>query len=292
MNYPENDTLFRFLFEDVGVRGNLIHLDSSWRAILERHDYPESVIPHLGEMTAASVMLSSILKLDGSLIIQAQGPGPVTALVAQATNDRHFRALARWNHEPGEIESLADLTGNGHLALTIDPMEGERYQGVVELKGENLSDAIEGYFEQSEQLKTMIRLVADGDKAAGILIQVLPSEQGSEEDWRRISMLTETVTDDELLNIEPTELIHRLYHEEDVRLFEPEPVAFRCSCSHEKVAQSLKALGKSELDQIIEAEGAIETTCEFCNRTYRFDSVDVEQLFSDKPEISAPAASQ
>lgn len=292
MNNPENDSLFRFLFEDAGVRGNLVYLDAGWQAVLERHSYPTAVIPHLGEMSASSILLSAILKLEGSLILQAQGPGPVTALVAQATHDRHFRALARWHGEPEEETSLSILTGKGHLALTIDPAKGERYQGVVGLEGERLEQAIENYFDQSEQLPTMIRLAANSKKAVGLLIQVLPSEHGSEEDWNRISMLTGTLRRDELLNLPMDELLHRLYHEESVRLFEPEPVAFRCTCSHEKVADSLRALGREEVESILQSESAVETTCEFCNRTYRFDAVDIEHIFSNAPDLTAPKTAQ
>jgi len=135
MNNPENDSLHRFIFEDCGVRGNLVYLDASWKAVLERHQYPPSVIPHLGELSAGSLLLSAVLKLNGSLIIQAQGSGPVTTLVAQATHDRHFRSLARWRHAPENPAPLSELTGKGHLALTIDPVEGERYQGGSEPGG-------------------------------------------------------------------------------------------------------------------------------------------------------------
>ncbi len=292
MNYPENDSLFRFLFEGAGVRGSLVHLDASWRAVLENHDYPAAVIPHLGQMTAATVMLSAILKLEGSLIIQAQGPGPVTALVAQATHNRHFRSLARWSDQPDDRSTLSGLTGGGHLAITIEPSAGEPYQGVVGLDGDTLAEAVENYFDQSEQLQTLIRLAADSERAAGLLIQILPSEQGSDEDWRRIGMLTETVKEKELLELPPTELLRRLYHEENPRLFDPEPIAFRCTCSHEKVSNSLRALGKQELENIIATQGAVETTCEFCNRNYRFDAVDVEQLFTNGTDVIFPKSSQ
>ena len=293
MNPSGNDRLYRYLFEGIGVRGALVHLDAAWQAVLERHPYPAAVIPHLGEMSAAVLLLSATLKLKGALILQAQGPGPVTALIAQATHDRHFRSLARWSYEPEEEETLTEVTGDGHLVLTIDPIEGKRYQGVVGLEGERLQDAIEHYFEHSEQLPTMIRLAADTQRAVGLLIQILPSELRTEDDWARISLLTSSVRREELLGLSPKELLRRLYHEEDIRLFDPEPVAFRCTCSRERVGASLVALGQSELEIMLAATGNIETTCEFCNRMYKFDAVDVEQMFRlNKPSHAAPLSHQ
>ncbi|MBU0499186.1 MAG: Hsp33 family molecular chaperone HslO [Gammaproteobacteria bacterium] len=288
-----NDSLYRFVFDGLGVRGCLVHLDAGWTAVLERHDYPMALIPHLGELSAAAVLLSAILKLRGSLILQAQGPGPVTALIAQATHDRHFRSIARWSYEPGEDkEALTELTGEGHLALTIEPIGGERYQGVVGLEGERIQDAIEQYFEQSEQLPTLIRLAADSRRAVGLLIQILPSVRHEEEDWNRIGLLTGSVRREELLGLSPNELLHRLYHEEKIRLFDPEPVAFRCTCSREKVGEALRALGQAELQVMLGGEGLIETTCEFCNRKYSFDAVDIEQLLGPAPGHIAPNSTQ
>lgn len=287
MNNSENDSLFRFLFEECGVRGNLVYLDASWRAVLERHHYPSSVIPHLGELAAGSLLLSAILKLNGSLIVQAQGEGPVTTMVAQAGHDRYFRALARWHEAPEEPTPLSQLIGKGHLALTIDPVEGERYQGVVSLEGDRLEQSIESYFAQSEQLPTLLKLAADGNRAAGLMIQVLPSVKGGEEDWNRIRMLTDTLSREELLTLPMNELLHRLYHEETVRLFEPEPVAFRCHCSREKMASGLRSLGRAELEAILAEEEAVTTTCEFCNKSYKFDAVDVDMLFSGN-NVPAP----
>lgn len=286
---PDNDSLQRFVFEDLAVRGELVHLDATWQAILERHDYPQPVRDLLGQMMAAAALLSATLKFDGAMTMQIQGGGPITLMVVEITAERTLRGMAHWEGELSE-GSLESLVGAGRLLITIDPGEGrERYQGIVELAGSNLSEALDAYLAQSEQLDTRLWLAADDTSAGGLLIQRLPGEAIDEDKdaWRRISLLSETVRPDELLGLHAREIIHRLFHEEDVRVFETEPVCFRCSCSRERVANMLRTLGRDEVTDILDEQGAIEVTCEFCNQHYSFDAIDAEQLFTGElsPEI-------
>ncbi|MCG8427546.1 MAG: Hsp33 family molecular chaperone HslO [Chromatiales bacterium] len=283
------DQLYRFIFEDVGVRGELVQLDASWRAILERYDYPETVSRQLGQSIAASLLLSATIKFEGSLILQSQSEGPLTTLVAQATHQRTVRGLARWNAEVPDGR-LAEVFGPGKIVITIDNQSKERYQGIVGLNGENLSQALEGYFETSEQLASRFWLAASQERAAGLFIQELPNDDHDKEHWQRIEMLANTVTDNELLNLEPTELLHRLFHEEQVRLFDPEPVAFRCGCSSERIESTLKAMGQTEVSQILKEQGEIEANCEFCNKRYRYDQVDIERLFAQDIPLSGSSS--
>lgn len=277
-----SDTLQRFLFENAAIRGELVHLDATWQAALERRDYPESVRNLLGEMMVASVLLSATLKFDGTLTMQVQGNGPINFMVVEVTSNRTLRGLAHWKGEVPDAD-LAAQFGDGHLAITIDPESGERYQGIVALQGESLAHAIDDYLARSEQLDTRMWLVADADNAAGLLLQKLPEQNRKEDDWNRIVTLGSTITDEELSRLSQQEVIHRLFHEEDIRLFETEPVSFRCNCSRERVATALKGIGRDEVLGIIDKEGQVETRCEFCNRQYTFDVVDVEQLFVDVP---------
>ncbi|WP_029132315.1 Hsp33 family molecular chaperone HslO [Sedimenticola selenatireducens] len=274
------DQLYRFVFESLDIRGEIVQMDASWKAVLERYAYPAAVAEQLGQAMAAVILLSATIKYDGSLILQSQGNGPLRTLVVQATRQRTVRGLARWEGELPE-GNLAKLYGTGQMMLTVVNRGGERYQGIVGLEGENLAEALEGYFNNSEQLATRFWLVADGERAAGLFLQQLPSELDRQAEWQRIGMLAETITRDELLNLPVQTLLHRLFHEEQVRLFEPEPVAFRCSCSRERIADSLRAMGKAELLSILEEQGAIEVDCDFCNKHYRFDAIDTEQLFID-----------
>lgn len=276
-----SDSLQRFVFEHAAVRGELVQLDATWQAILTRHDYPQPVRDLLGQMMAAAALLSATLKFDGTMTMQVQGGGPVTLMVVEATSQRTLRGLAHWE---GDLEAgpLVSLFGNARLVITVDPgAGGERYQGIVELSGATLSEALDAYLSRSEQLDTRLWLAADGGHAGGLLIQRLPGA-GADEDkdmWNRLTLLSATVRADELLRLSATDIIHRLYHEEDVRVFEAEPVYFRCSCSRERVANMLRNLGPDEVHDIVAEQGSVDVTCEFCNQKYAFDAVDAEQLF-------------
>jgi molecular chaperone Hsp33 len=284
----DTDALQRFLFEGTQVRGELVHLDASWRAVLSRHPYPETVRGPLGEALAATVLLTGTLKFNGALILQVQGEGPLRTLVAQATHGRTIRGLARWEGEvpAGEIEAVF---GTGRLVLTLEPEGGERYQGIVPLFGANLAEALETYFRTSEQLGTRLWLAAGPQRAAGLLLQRLPGYQGGEDDWTRIATLADTLTGEELTGLPTETLLHRLFHEEDLRLFEPEPVAFRCTCSRGRIEETLRALGEEELEATLAQEGQVEVSCEFCNRIYRWDLVDARQIFTAVARHETPA---
>jgi len=274
------DQLYRFVFESLDIRGEIVQMDASWKAVRERYAYPAAVGEQLGQAMAAVILLSATIKYDGSLILQAQGNGPLHTLVVQATRQRTVRGLARWKGDLPEGD-LAALYGAGQMMLTVLNRGGDRYQGIVGLEGKNLAEALERYFNNSEQLASRFWLMANGERAAGLFLQQLPSERERQDDWQRIGMLAETVTREELLKLPAQTLLHRLFHEEQVRLFDPEPVAFRCSCSRERIADSLRAMGKAELQSILKEQGAIEVDCDFCNKHYRFDTIDTEQLFVD-----------
>ncbi|NVZ10393.1 Hsp33 family molecular chaperone HslO [Allochromatium humboldtianum] len=288
----DSDTLSRFLFEHAGIRGNLVHLDASWRAVLEAHPYPEPVAARLGEALAAASLLAATIKFEGSLILQIQGSGPIRTLVAQATHARTVRGLARWEGEVPAVESLSDQFGAGQLVLTIDQGRGQPYQGVIPLAGARLTDAIEHYFTDSEQIPTRLWLAAGPSRASGLLLQRLPEAGATEEDWNRVTLLADTLTPGELLDLATEPLLHRLFHEETVRLFESEPVSFRCGCSRSRIADMVKLLGESDIDSLLDEQGAIEVTCEFCNRLYRFDPVDARQLFASLTRHAPPATQQ
>ncbi len=288
-----SDTLQRFLFEHAAVRGELVQLDASWLAVLERHDYPPAVREPLGELIVASVLLAATMKFNGSITLQIRGDGPIGMLIVDCSPHHgddeagplyHVRGMANWNGEVPEGE-LKSRFGNGNLVITIDPGPGsKRYQGIVELSGDSIADAIDDYLERSEQLPTRMWLSADENRAAGLLLQRLPGETPEDaEAWNRLTMLASTITNEELNGLEQQEVIHRLFHEEDVRVFESQPIAFHCTCSSERVENTLRGMGHDEVMGIVESEGAVEITCQFCNRHYRYDAVDAEKLFSDVP---------
>lgn len=308
------DTLQRFLFDNLSVRGEIVHLDATWQAVLERHQYPEPVQHALGELMAAVSLLIATLKFKGQLIAQIQGDGPVSLLVVEGTSEKTLRAMAnckdeKFKDEKFSDESLHGLFGDARLVITLEPEKGERYQGIVSLSGDNIAGALTDYLLRSEQLDTDLWLVADSKQAAGLLIQKLPDTEkvksgsnilSSDENeknvdldgWNRIQQLSSTIKDEELLELGAEEIIHRLYHEEDIRLFESELISFRCSCSHDRVANMLRSLGAEEVHSIIEEQETIDVACEFCNHNYSFDAVDVEQLFASSSHHSAPKTEQ
>ena len=298
------DTLQRFLFENLAVRGELVHLDATWQAVLENHNYPQAVQKVLGELMSAVSLLMATLKFKGQLIAQIQGNGPVSLLVVEGSSDKTLRATASVKEDQNDFadETLQGLFGDARLVITLEPEQGERYQGIVALSGENLADALTDYLLRSEQLDTDIWLVADDKQAAGLLIQKLPETEKTKSNviefrsdidgWNRIQQLSSTIKDEELLNLSAEEIIHRLYHEEDIRMFDAEMVSFRCSCSRERVANMLLSLGAKEVKSMIEELNKIEVACEFCNHNYSFDAVDTEQLFTSKIPHSAPNTEQ
>ncbi|MFT6596938.1 MAG: molecular chaperone Hsp33 [Cycloclasticus pugetii] len=279
MSNENKDQLFRFLFKELGVRGEIVSLDTSFQAALALHNYPTSVAEQLGQALAASLLLSATLKFDGSLILQIQGNGPISMLVAQASDRQNVRGLAHWDGDvkPG---NLADLFADARLVLTLKPTMGKPYQGIVNLEGNALSDALESYFKQSEQLKTRLWFAVNGDKAVGFLLQELPAHNGEQADWERVEMLADTITSNELLELTAEDIIHRLFHEESVTLYEPQAIQFKCSCSREKIEAGLLTVGHAELVSLLEEKGAVDTHCDFCNQHYHFDAIDIEQLFS------------
>ena len=272
----ERDSLHRFLFERLAARGEIVHLDTAWRTVLERRAYPPAVRQVLGEATAAAVLLSAAIQFDGLLTLQIQARGPLRLLVVQVTPERTLRALARWDGEP-EPKPLRELCGDGTLVLTLDPGQGrEPYQGVVSLCGATLAEALEDYFERSEQLPTRLRLSADGRVAAGLLLQRLPDAVAADADaWNRLETLAATLQPAELLGLDAATLLRRLFHEEDVRLFKPKAFTYRCTCSRERTAAMLHTLGATELRQTVDEQGAIQVDCEFCGHRYAFDAIDI-----------------
>lgn len=288
MNTPV-DTLSRFLFEHAPIRGEIVRLDNVWQSVIERHDYPPVLRDLMGELCVAAVLLAATLKLHGSMVLQIHGKGAVKLLVVECTGDLELRATAKWQ---GELThgTLQDLVGDGRFVITLDPKDGSQpYQGIVALEGDSIAEILQSYMTRSEQLETRLWLAADGKQAGGMLLQKLPA-QGESQDadaWERATQFADTLKAEELLDLPAIELLHRLYHQEDIRLFEAQPVAFRCTCSRESVGRMLRMLGKDEALAIVAERGEIEVHCEFCNQRYVFDRVDADAVFSDTAAIPA-----
>jgi len=292
------DVLHRFMLERAGVRGVLVRLGAAWREVAGRSAYPAALRSVLGQTLAASALLTGNIKLEGALSVELKSTGPLRLLFAECTDQGRLRGLARWSDPLPETLDLAALP-KAIMAITIGHAErGQRYQGLVDLQHPDLASALENYFSQSEQLPARIVLAADGEHAVGLMLQKLPDEGGidavqDEDAWTRIQHLTATLGQEELLSTAPEQLLYRLYHEESVRLFEPRPLAFGCSCTRERVEAVLRSLGRDEVEAALEArEGEIEVICEFCAQRYTFDRVDAEHLLSASPQANAPTTAQ
>ncbi len=301
----DRDCLHRFLFEHYPIRGHIVHLDAAWRALLEHRDYPIAVRDTLGEAVAAAVLLSATLKFQGTLSLQLQGQGPMHLLLAQCSNEMGVRAVARYREAP-EIHAAAcrlpSLSGEGRLTVTLENDDlSQRYQGVVPLDGDRLAGCLQRYFQSSEQLPTRLWLHADESGVSGILLQRLSDDSvalrqaaGSyerqaaitdrreiDDAWRRVQLLADTLQPQELRTLTDHEILRRLFAEDDVRMFESAPVFFRCRCSRDRVVGMLRGLGAEEIRSVLAERGSVEVHCDFCNRAYRFDAVDVERIFSN-----------
>jgi molecular chaperone Hsp33 len=291
----DRDSLHRFLFEGYPIRGHLVHLDAAWCALIEHRDYPPAIRDLLGETVAASLLLAATINFDGVLSLQLQGEGPVHLLLAQCTSGLGVRGLARYREETdagkiADIDGFAALLGQGNLTVTLETEDqAQRYQGIVPITGPRLSSSLQRYFENSEQLPTRLWLFANAQGATGMLLQRLPEEGGTavvhdeaavDDAWRRVQLIGDTLTAEELSTLADKEILHRLFHEDDLRLYEPSPVYFRCRCSRERVGGMLQGLGEQETRAVLAERGEVEVRCDFCNRAYLFDAVDVAQLFN------------
>ncbi len=294
----DTDKLHRFMFEHFGVRGMLVHLDASWREAVAPHEYPANVRDMLGQAVAACVMLTASLKFDGRMTLQLQGDGTVPLLVVQCLSDLTFRAVADSRSGAAEAATFAELVGAGRLAITIEKKDGERYQGIVGLEHESFVQCLESYFANSEQLPTRLWLSGAQDSAVGLLLQQVPESdddepsESLEEDWHRVQVLADTLSSDEMRRWHGSELLRRVFAEEDVRLFKARKLQFHCPCSQERIAEVLRMLGREEVDSVLEEKDELTVACEFCNATYVFDRVDAHALFAGDAVQDAPPTVQ
>lgn len=298
------DSLHHFLFEDtlseeksnnpMPIRGNLVHLNQTFTLATQHQTLPHVLKQALGELMAASALLSATLKMEGVLVLQLQSKGALKLLVVECSHDLNMRATAKWDETlTAEMEnfSFIDLIKHGQFVITLDPNEGEAYQGIVPIEGETIAQMLQNYMLRSQQIDTSLWLHCDGESASGLLLQKLPDMNDPDIDaWNRMNILADTVTPDELQNLAPEVLLTRLFAEEDVRLFEEKPTQFRCSCSKTKVGNMLRLLGKQEVESILAELGKIEVNCDFCNKQYVFDVVDATQILASDLTINPSTA--
>lgn len=288
-----NDQIQRFLFDRTNVRGEIVTLEQAYQDVLDRHRYPPAINHLLGELLAAVALLTDTVKLDGTLSIEVRGQGALALLMAESNPGGELRAIARLaeNAELSTADtSFQELIGDGQIMITLDPRDGQRYQGIVALEHDSLAECLEAYFAQSEQLPTRLWLAASDSRAGGLLLQRLPDDSQNQDDdaWGRTVQLAATLTADELLGLEQRDMLYRLYHEETVRVFDPKTLRFACTCSRQRIGEGLLSLGEAELREVLAEQGGIETQCHFCHSRYRFSPADIEALLvaaDDEPPV-------
>ncbi|OON39331.1 Hsp33 family molecular chaperone [Izhakiella australiensis] len=283
-----SDQIHRYLFENYAVRGELVTVSETWQEIIKDHDYPQPVQQLLAELLVATSLLTATLKFDGDITVQLQGDGPLTLAVINGTNNQQMRGVARMQGDIAPGSSLKQMVGKGYLVITITPSQGERYQGVVGLEGDTLAACLEDYFMRSEQLPTRLYIHSRSDEqnagAGGILLQVLPAQDADSNDFDHLATLTSTLKTDELLDLSARDVLWRLYHQEEVTVYDPHPISFHCSCSRERCEEVLRTLPAEEVDQILQEDGKIDMHCDYCGSHYIYDAVDIAALRNDAAE--------
>ena len=275
------DTIQRFIFDQKDIRGEVVHLNKSYQEAVDGHDYPPVIRSLMADALVSVTLLSATLKFKGRLSIQLQGGDIISLLLVQITHDQKMRATIKWDGDPDD-KTLSELIKNANLVITIEPEDGQRYQGIVPLEGDRFNQFIEKYFDQSEQLPTRIWLTSNQYHAAGLLLQRLPEKEkqgrSEEADWEHYNILTDTLKDEELLDLPNNDLLYRLYHGETVKVFDEQTVQYVCGCSKEKCENAIISLGAQEIEAIKQEEEFVEIKCDFCNNNYRFDIVDLTRL--------------
>lgn len=302
------DSLRRFLFENQPLRGHVVKLEEAWRGLRAHQRYPAAIESLLGEAVCATALLAATLKFSGSLTLQITGSGRIRLLVVQCTHDFGLRGVVRLRDVPTDIageavgeatdEGFRALLGEGQVTVSIDTGTGGLpYQGIVPLQGATLAECLEQYFGQSEQLPTRLALAADGLRAAGLLLQQLPMQSAAEqfvarvgETWAAAGASIDRLPRAALLQQDAEALLRECFADEDLRLFAAVPMRFECRCSPQRVAGLLRSLGADDVRAVLAEQGAVTVTCEFCQRPYRFDAVDVERLFASGTSPDAPTS--
>ncbi len=278
----------RFLFKEHDIRGQHIQLNESWQQMVQDRHYPEPIIKLLGELTAVSILMASGMKHKGRITTQIQGTGPITLLVVDVTHDLKIRGVAKTNSEIKAENTLSELLGDGQILVTLENTQTQHhFQSYVAREGDSIAASFEQFLSQSEQLPSKLWLAASAEALGGVMIQKLPDSEHATHDedaWDRVSHLASTVSDNELTQLPAEELIHRLFHEELVELFDAAEVNYECPQDRSKVETMLISLGEAEVRKILEEQGEIVIHNEMCNFHLRFDASDIDKLFANEEE--------
>ena len=284
------DHIQKFLLESCDVRGEVAHMTESFTAIMTQHDYPPFIRHFLGEALLVALLMTNTIKFKGQLTVQFQSEGPLKTIVAKCNHQNHVRGFVEWD-ELADENAIQKNLGAGQLVVTLAREGYSPYQSIVALQQQTISEALELYFAQSEQLSTKFWCAVGSDSAAGMMLQLLPEDQNNhsslqrEQFWEHAVKLGETLTVAELLKLKNADILHRLYHQEDVRLFEQQPVIFNCTCSLERMQNAIRLMGEEAALDILKTNREIEVNCQYCSNLFAFDKNSVNEIFDGRNSL-------
>ncbi len=284
----KHDTVHRFLFDQTDIRGEIVSLEDTFLDSTRHQDIPASLLPLFGEFLVGAALLSEVLKFEGILTLQARGDSDIGIIMAEANHEGDLRGVVNLN--PGAAnndiatKSFSELLKNGILTITIDPVAGNRYQGIVPIEGKSLSHCLEKYFEQSEQLSTQIQIFSSENRCGGLFIQCLPAQlvldaSEREDHWETAKQLAATLSAEELFSLKNEDVLYRLFNELQCRVFEPKLLRFKCSCTKERSAKALQTIGYTEAISLLKEKDTINMDCKFCGQLYQFRQEDLTAIF-------------
>lgn len=278
------NTIQRFLFKDLDIRGQHLKINQAWLKMIENRGYPDSIIALLGELTAIAVMMANGMKNKGKVTLQVQGAGPIYLLVVEVTHDLKLRGVAKTNQTITTETTMDELLGDGQVMVTLENAQTQHFfQSFVPREGNTIAEVFETFFNQSEQLATRLWLGANAETIAGVMIQKLPGSHRQDQDgWQRVTSLSETLSTAELCACDSEELLHRLFHEETLELFEGKEIEYECPEDKERIEFILKSMGEEDVRKLLEEQGEIVIHNEICNYHLRFNEEEVNQMFKPK----------
>ena len=272
--------LQKFLFDKLPIKGSFVNLTDVWQEISIQQEYPPGIKQVIGELLVANALLTSNLKLDGKVICQIQDSELVKLIVTECSSKLATRATAKFDVIEIANVQYEQLLSSGHLVVSIDSKnDGQLYQSVIAFNGKQIDEILNNYMIQSEQLRSLFIIAFSPDKVSGFMLQQLPDTQGNYyEEIERIFVLASTLTHGELLHNDSAEILHKLYHEDDVRIMDANSVYFKCTCSKVRVGEILCNLGTAELKSMIHEQGGVSVHCDYCSTEYEFNQVNLEEL--------------
>jgi molecular chaperone Hsp33 len=276
-----SDGLQRFIFENAEIRGEIARLEETYQCIIAQRPYPEAVKLILGEAMVACLLLVGCIKFEGELNLQFEGSDVLPVMIVQCDHLLNVRAFARFAEGHSSSEYQQAFLNGKMMFMIKQNHQTDTYQSLIPITSTSMSQNLMNFFAMSEQVATQVHIAINKNRVAGFLLQLLPGQDTVQRElfWEYATVIGKSISDDELLNLDNQTILHRLYHEIDIRLLLEKEAIFQCRCSVEKMKKLIKMLGENDVNDLLKESGQVEITCDFCNQHYLFDSIDVAMIF-------------